>query len=198
MAIYETVENPARRLFKWMAVACLWIAGLFVVLATLRGIDQIGLSDRCVATTAEAQQASAELQDAQDAAAEAARDAGRDSLAASLAAALVDTSTADTLRLDAARQCAAADANKARAGGSWGTPVEACSLRAYSGRCGTPATPIAPEARLHRHRRAIIERGPRGYPHEESPNSWPFGSDGRPILGPIRDPRCLPRSGLKC
>lgn len=116
MSVYETVENPTRRLFKWLAVACLWIAGLFVVLAALRGIDQLGLSDRCGATTAEAEQASAELQDARDAAAEAARDAGRDWRAASLAAALVDSSAVDTLRLDAARRCAVADANRAQAG----------------------------------------------------------------------------------
>ena len=113
---YETVENPARRLFKWLAVACLWIAGLFVVLAALRGIDQVGLSDRCEQATAEAEQASAELQDARDEAAKAARDGGLDWRAANLAAALVDSSAVDTLRSDAARRCAATDANRARAG----------------------------------------------------------------------------------
>ena len=115
MSVYETVENPARRLFKWLALGCLWLAGLFVVLATLRGIDQFGLSDRCEQANAEAEQASAELQDAQHAAAEAARTAGRDEWAASLAATLVDSTARDTARLDAARRCAAAEANKTRA-----------------------------------------------------------------------------------
>lgn len=114
MSVYETVENPARRLFKWLALGCLWIAGLFVVVATLRGIDQFGLSDRCEQATAEAEQASAELQNAQEAAREAARAAGRDQRAASLAAAFVDSRAMDTARLDAARRCAAAEANKTR------------------------------------------------------------------------------------